>query len=180
MSIFLPDDVAMPPIADDNLYFLNGIGHVWSFELTDNNSVVFEIGGYEFNTLQKRLWTIDPRIDLSQFWNPKQFLGLTIWLTEEAWTPPELSFRNGLKRFPVEWRTRIRVAGPNYVPDPTLNNSIYCRPGNTNQAWNELLITVRSAGEYFLNLENNLAYKYPVDYDYWGGTWYQLVTNYDN
>lgn len=179
MSMFLPNNVEIPAISSDHLYFLNGIGHVWPFELTANNSIVFEIGGYEFSTLQKRLWTIDPRWDLSQYWNPKRFLGLTVWISETAWTLPEITFRDGIKRLPVEWKTRIRIAGPNYVPDPVLNNSIYCRPGNTNQAWNELLIIVKSAGEYFLNIENNLAYKYPVNYNYWGGIWYQLVMNND-
>lgn len=179
MVLFLPNNVETPTPSLDNLYFLNGIGHVWPFELTTTGSIVFEIGGYEFTTLQRRLWTIDPQWDLSQNWSPSRFLGLTLWVSEEAWILPELKFKNGSSRIPIEWRTKIRIAGPNYVPDPPLNNSIYCRPGNTNQAWDELLLIVKSEGEYFLNIENNLAYKYPVEYDYWGGVWYQLVINYD-
>lgn len=179
MSLFLPPDVVIPVVSDDDLYFLNGIGHVWPFAIGNSNSIVWEIGGYEYTQLQKRLWSIDPRWNLSLFWNPKRFMGLSLWISEQAWNLPALRFRDRRKRIPVEWRTRIRVAGPNYVPDPALDNSIYCRPGNTDQAWNEILITLPHAGDYFLNIENNLAYKYPIDYTYWGGIWYQLVTNND-
>jgi hypothetical protein len=177
--MFLPPNVSVPEVSQDQLYFLNGIGHIWPFTIGNSDSIIWEIGGYEFTTLQKRLWTIDPRWDLSSVWNPRRFLGLSMWISEQAWELPELPFRDGSKRLQVEWRFRIRTAGPNYTPDPTLQNSIYCRPGNTNQEWREYLIVLPKAGEWFLNLENNLAYKYTVTPDYWGGTWYQLVQNYD-
>lgn len=178
MSVFLPDNVVIPEESIDQLYFLNGIGHVWPFEIGSSNSQLWTIGGYEIFELQKRLWQIDSRINVYSFWAPRQFLRLTIWISSEAWTLPELKFRNQAIRIPVEWRgSRVRLAGPNYVPDPPLNNALYCRPGNVDQAWNECLIRLPKAGNYFLNIENNTPFRYPVDYTYWGGIWYKKSVN---
>ncbi|MCS7316777.1 MAG: hypothetical protein NZZ41_00440 [Candidatus Dojkabacteria bacterium] len=171
--MMLPPNVIIPSVSPDNLYFLNGVGHVWQINLINNSSfVLISLGGYKYNEFRKRLLSIYPNIDIDTFWAPREFLDLIIWCSKDPWSVPEIKTKDGQKRIRVKWNTKIRICGPQYMPDPKLDNSIYCRPGNLDQAWDEILIRTNSSGIHFLNIENIFPFLYPDSL--WGGIWYKL------
>lgn len=171
--MFLPDNVSVPAVSPDNLYFLNGVGHVWEINLLNNTDfVLIELGGYTYDAYRKRLLSLYNNIDISNLWSPREFLDLMIWVSEDPWGVPEIKTKDGRKRLRVKWKTRIRICGPSYMPDPQLNNSIYCRPGNLDQEWNEILIRTKRDGIHFVNIENMIPYQYPDLI--WGGIWYRF------
>lgn len=97
--MFLPQGVTIPSVDPDNLYFLGGVGHVWQANLQNQtSSVVFDMGGYLYSVLQKKLLEIYPIVDMTKFWSPSFLMDIVYWVSKDPWGLPEIKSKDGRKR----------------------------------------------------------------------------------